>query len=252
MPLPSRLIFGFHSVLAKLRHDPGAVHEIYVDSARRDARLRDLLEHAAFARVRVLPVESARLAAIAPGARHQGVIATVEARQRHVVLDDVLDTLDEPAFLLVLDGIQDPHNLGACLRVADAVGAHAVIAPKDRAVGLTQTVVKVASGAAETVPYITVTNLARTLRELREREIWVIGTDAEAKHELYEAEWPTACAWVLGAEGAGLRRLTRETCDQLVSIPMLGSVASLNVSVATGVCLYEARRRRVSRTAANR
>ena len=246
MPPHSRLIFGFHSVLAKLRHDPGAVREIYVDSARRDARLRDLLEHAAFAKVRVLPVESARLEAIAPGARHQGVIATVDGTQRHVVLDDVLDTLDEPAFLLVLDGIQDPHNLGACLRVADAVGAHAVIAPKDRAVGLTQTAVKVASGAAETVPYITVTNLARTLRELKEREIWVIGSDAEAKHELYDADWPIACAWVLGAEGDGLRRLTRETCDQLVSIPMLGSVASLNVSVATGVCLYEARRRRYS------
>ena len=163
-----------------------------------------------------------------------------------MTLDDVLDTLEEPAFLLVLDGIQDPHNLGACLRVADAVGAHAVIAPKDRAVGLTQTAIKVASGAAESVPYITVTNLARTLRELQEREIWVIGTDAEAKEDLYAAQWPAATAWVLGAEGDGMRRLTRETCDQLVTIPMLGSVQSLNVSVASGVCLYEARRRRGS------
>ncbi|HRI91218.1 MAG TPA: 23S rRNA (guanosine(2251)-2'-O)-methyltransferase RlmB [Accumulibacter sp.] len=240
----SRLIFGFHSTLAKLRHDPGAIREIYVDAARHDARLRDLVRHAEFATVRVLPVDRARLQAMAPGARHQGVIATVDAAQRHVTLDDVLDTLDEPAFLLVLDGIQDPHNLGACLRVADAVGAHAVIAPKDRAVGLTQTAVKVASGAAETVPYVTVTNLARTLRELKEREIWVVGTDADADDDLYTAQWPTACAWVLGAEGDGLRRLTRDTCDQLVNIPMLGSVASLNVSVATGVCLYEARRRR--------
>ncbi len=246
MSAHARLIFGFHSVLAKLRHDPAAVREIYVDSGRHDARLRDLLGHAEFARVRVLPVESARLEAIAPGARHQGVIASVDATQRHLALDDVLDTLDEPAFLLILDGIQDPHNLGACLRVADAVGAHAVIAPKDRAVGLTQTAVKVASGAAETVPYITVTNLARTLRELKEREIWVVGTDDEAQEDLYGAQWPIACAWVLGAEGDGLRRLTRETCDQLVRIPMLGSVASLNVSVATGVCLYEARRRRSS------
>ena len=243
----SRLIFGFHSTLAKLRHDPGAVREIYVDSGRSDARLRDLIAHAEFARVRVLPVDPARLQAMAPGARHQGVIATVDAAQRHVTLDDVLDTLDEPAFLLVLDGIQDPHNLGACLRVADAVGAHAVIAPKDRAVGLTQAAVKVASGAAETIPYITVTNLARTLRELKERQIWVIGTDGEAPDDLYTAQWPQASAWVLGGEGDGLRRLTRETCDQLVSIPMLGSVASLNVSVATGVCLYEARRRRASR-----
>ena len=243
MSTHSRLIFGFHSTLAKLRHDPGAVREIYVDASRHDARLRDLVAHAEFAAVRVMPVDPARLEALAPGARHQGVIATVGATQHHVTLDDVLDTLDEPPFLLVLDGIQDPHNLGACLRVADAVGAHAVIAPKDRAVGLTQTAVKVASGAAETVPYITVTNLARALREIKERDIWVIGTDALAKDDLYAAQWPTATAWVLGAEGDGLRRLTRETCDQLVSIPMLGSVASLNVSVATGVCLYEARRR---------
>ena len=176
--------------------------------------------------------------------RHQGVVARVSGESRHVTLDDVLDTLEEPAFLLVLDGIQDPHNLGACLRVADAVGAHAVIAPKDRAVGLTQTAIKVASGAAESVPYITVTNLARTLRELKEREIWIVGTDAEAKEDLYAAQWPIATAWVLGAEGDGMRRLTREACDQLVTIPMLGSVQSLNVSVATGVCLYEARRRR--------
>ena len=243
MSAQSRLVFGFHSVLAKLRHDPGAVHEVYVDADRHDARLRDLLAHAEFAKVRVLPVAAARLDPIAPGARHQGVVAAVDAAPRHLRLDDILDTLDEPAFLLVLDGVQDPHNLGACLRVADAVGAHAVIAPKDRAVGLTQTAVKVASGAAEAVPYVTVTNLARTLRELKQRDIWVIGTDAGAREDLYVAQWPAACAWVLGAEGDGLRRLTRETCDQLVSIPMLGSVASLNVSVATGVCLYEARRR---------
>ena len=243
MPSSARLIFGFHSVLAKLRHDAGAVREIHVDAARNDARLRDLRTHAEFAGIRLLPVAAARLEAMAPGARHQGVIAIVDATQRHLALDDILDTLDEPAFLLVLDGIQDPHNLGACLRVADAVGAHAVIAPKDRAVGLTQTAVKVASGAAETVPYITVTNLARSLREIKERGIWVVGTDAEAPQDLYGARWPIACAWVLGAEGQGLRRLTRETCDQLVSIPMLGSVASLNVSVATGICLYEARRR---------
>ena len=243
MSARTRLIFGFHSVLAKLRHDPESVSEIYVDAGRRDARLRDLMASAEFARVRLMPVDAARLEAMAPGARHQGVLAMVSAERRHLTLDDVLDPLEEPAFLLILDGLQDPHNLGACLRVADAVGAHAVVAPKDRAVGLTQTAVKVASGAAETVPYITVTNLARTLRELKEREIWVVGTDDQAPEDLYAAQWPSACAWVLGAEGDGLRRLTRETCDQLVSIPMHGSVASLNVSVATGVCLYEARRR---------
>ncbi|MBA3998191.1 MAG: 23S rRNA (guanosine(2251)-2'-O)-methyltransferase RlmB [Candidatus Accumulibacter sp.] len=241
----TRFIHGFHAIIAKLRHQPDAIQEIFIDAQRQDARARDLLRHAELHKVRVMPVDGKRLEGMAGGnARHQGVVACITADQRHVSLDDVLDTLEEPAFLLVLDGVQDPHNLGACLRVADAVGAHAVIAPKDRAVGLTQTAIKVASGAAESVPYITVTNLARTLRELKERDIWVIGTDAEAKEDLYTAQWPQATAWVLGAEGDGMRRLTRDTCDQLVTIPMLGSVQSLNVSVASGVCLYEARRRR--------
>ena len=239
-----RTIFGFHAILAKLRHDPEAVHEIYLDAERKDARARDLVRHAEHAGVKLVAVDAKRLEAMAPGASHQGVVAHVSAQQRHVTLDDVLDTLEEPAFLLVLDGVQDPHNLGACLRVADAVGAHAVIAPKDRACGLTQTAIKVASGAAETVPYIMVTNLARTLRELKERDIFVIGTDDEGSTDIYAAEWPQATAWVMGAEGEGMRRLTRETCDLLVRIPMLGSVSSLNVSVASGVCLYEARRRR--------
>ncbi|MEO8409908.1 MAG: 23S rRNA (guanosine(2251)-2'-O)-methyltransferase RlmB [Propionivibrio sp.] len=243
MSQPS-FIHGFHAIIAKLRHQPDAVLEIYINAERHDARARDLLRHAELHAVRVVPVDSQRLTGMAGGRRHQGVAAKVSGESRHVTLADVLDTLEEPAFLLVLDGIQDPHNLGACLRVADAVGAHAVIAPKDRAVGLTQTAIKVASGAAESVPYVTVTNLARTLRDLKEREIRVIGTDADASEDLYTAQWPNATAWVLGAEGDGMRRLTRETCDQLVTIPMLGSVQSLNVSVATGVCLYEARRRR--------
>jgi 23S rRNA (guanosine2251-2'-O)-methyltransferase len=172
------------------------------------------------------------------------VVARVDSRQKAIHLDDVLDTLEEPPFLLVLDGITDPRNLGACLRVADAAGVHAVIAPKDRAVGLTDVAMKAASGAAETVPYIMVTNLARTLRELKERDIWVIGTAGEASEDLYTAQWPIATAWVMGAEGDGMRRLTRETCDALVHIPMGGSVDSLNVSVAAGVCLFEAVRRR--------
>ena len=240
----TRFIYGFHAILAKLRHQPEAIQEIFIDAQRQDARARDLLKHAELHKIRVMPVDGKRLEGMSGGnARHQGVVACITAEQRHVSLDDVLDTLDEPAFLLVLDGIQDPHNLGACLRVADAAGVHAVIAPKDRAVGLTHTAIKVASGAAESVPYITVTNLARTLRELKERDIWVIGTDAEAQNDLYGAQWPRSTAWVLGAEADGLRRLTRETCDQLVTIPMLGSVQNLNVSVATGVCLYEARRR---------
>lgn len=242
--MSSRLIYGFHAVTAKLRIDPGSVKEILVDASRQDARARDLLQHAELQGVKVVASDGKQLDSMAPGARHQGVIARVEGGRKLAHLDDVLDTLEEPAFLLVLDGITDPRNLGACLRVADAAGVHAVIAPKDRAVGLTDVAMKTASGAAEAVPYVMVTNLARTLRELKERNIWVIGTAGEASSDLYAAEWPVATAWVLGAEGDGMRRLTRETCDQLVSIPMHGTVESLNVSVAAGVCLYEARRRR--------
>lgn len=242
--MSSRLIYGFHAVTAKLRHDPGAVKEILIDATRQDARARDLLAHAELQGIKIVAGEGKRLDAMAPGAKHQGVIARVEGGRKLAHLDDVLDTLEEPAFLLVLDGVTDPRNLGACLRVADAAGVHAVIAPKDRSAGLTDVAMKTASGAAETVPYVLVTNLARTLRELKEREIWVIGTAGEAERDLYAAEWPVATAWVLGAEGEGMRRLTRENCDQLISIPMHGSVESLNVSVAAGVCLYEARRRR--------
>jgi 23S rRNA (guanosine2251-2'-O)-methyltransferase len=172
------------------------------------------------------------------------VAAKVDVVELAVSLDDVLDQVQGPPLLLVLDGVTDPHNLGACLRTADAAGVHAVIAPKDRAVGLNATVMKVASGAADTVPYITVTNLARTLRELKERDIWIVGAAEEAGLAHHAAGLNRALAWVLGAEGEGLRRLTRETCDELRRIPMGGSVESLNVSVATGVCLFEAVRQR--------
>lgn len=242
--MSSRLIYGFHAVTAKLRQDPESVKEIFVDASRQDARVRDLIKHAELQAVKLIATDGKRLDGMAPGARHQGVIARLEGGRKLAHLDDVLDTLAEPAFLLVLDGITDPRNLGACLRVADAAGVHAVIAPKDKSAGLNDVAVKTACGAAETVPYIMVTNLARTLRELKEREIWVVGTAGEAPSDLYAAEWPQATAWVMGAEGEGMRRLTRETCDQLVSIPMHGSVESLNVSVAAGVCLFEARRRR--------
>lgn len=240
----TRLIHGFHPIMARLRHDPESVKEIYLDNNRQDRRVKDLLRLAEQVNARVVTVEQPRIEGMAPNARHQGVVARVDARQKAIHLDDVLDTLEEPPFLLVLDGITDPRNLGACLRVADAAGVHAVIAPKDRAVGLTDVAVKAASGAAETVPYIMVTNLARTLRELKERDIWVVGTAGEATEDLYTAQWPVGVAWVMGAEGDGMRRLTRETCDALVKIPMAGSVDSLNVSVAAGVCLFEAVRRR--------
>jgi len=240
----TRLIHGFHAVTAKLRHDPDGVREIFLAAARHDSRARDLAQLAESRGVRVASVDAARLDGMAPGARHQGVVAKVAAQQRFITLDDVLDNLAEPALLLVLDGVTDPHNLGACLRVADAAGAHAVVAPKDRACGLNATAVKVASGAADTVPYVVVTNLARSLREIKERGIWTIGAAGEATKDLYGIEQKGATAWVLGAEGEGLRRLTRETCDELARIPMYGSVESLNVSVASGICLFEARRQR--------
>ena len=239
-----RLIHGFHAVIAKLRHDAEGVREIYLAAGRQDSRARDLVQLAETRGVRVVSVDAARLDGMTGGSRHQGVAAKVAAQQRYLTVDDVLDGLQEPALLLVLDGVTDPHNLGACLRVADAAGAHAVIAPKDRACGLNATAIKVASGAADTVPYIVVTNLARSLREIKERGIWTIGAAGEASKDLYAVDQKDATAWVLGAEGEGLRRLTRDTCDELAKIPMYGSVESLNVSVASGICLFEARRQR--------
>lgn len=241
----TRMIHGFHAVTSRLRQNADSVVELYVSSQRQDARLRDLLKLAELNKVRVLQVDTARLDGMGYGTRHQGVVAKVKVVVLAHSLDDVLDTLSEPPLLLVLDGITDPHNLGACLRVADAAGVHAVIAPKDRACGLNATVIKVASGAADTVPYLMVTNLARTLREIKERNIWVVGTAGEAERNLYAVDQKQPIAWVMGAEGEGMRRLTRETCDELVSIPMAGTVESLNASVAAGVCLFETRRQRL-------
>ncbi|MDE2366376.1 MAG: 23S rRNA (guanosine(2251)-2'-O)-methyltransferase RlmB [Betaproteobacteria bacterium] len=240
----SRLILGFHAIVSRLRQNPASIKEIFLDATRHDQRARDLSKLAEAQGVRLIPCDGARLAGMAAGVRHQGVAASIDPSRSHIDIEDVLDTLTEPALLLVLDGVQDPHNLGACLRVADAFGAHAVVAPKDRAVGLTATVHKVASGAADAVPYIPVTNLARTLRELKLRGIAVIGAAADADSDLHSAGLEGPVAWVLGAEGKGMRRLTRETCDRLVSIPMLGSVESLNVSVSAGICLFETRRQR--------
>jgi len=230
-------------VLSRLRADPASVIEIFLDETRADARARDLASTAERLGVRVLRVPTKRLDGFYGGGRHQGVVARVDVKTAADSLDDVLDAVSGPALLLVLDGVTDPHNLGACLRIANAAGAHAVVAPKDRAAGITPAVSKVASGAAEATPYVMVTNLARTLDELKEREIWVVGADEGADATLYAADLPRSIAWVLGAEGEGMRRLTRERCDLRVRIPMLGSVQSLNVAVAAGVCLYESVRR---------
>lgn len=240
-----RVVFGFHAVLASLRADPGSVTEIFLDEARHDARARELAAAAERAGVRVMRVPARRLDGFYGGGRHQGVVARVAPRRAAESLRELLEKIDKP-LLLVLDGVTDPHNLGACLRVANAAGAHAVVAPKDRAAGISAAVSKVASGAAELTPYFMVTNLARTLGELKERNIWIVGADERAATPLFAAPLPESIAWVLGAEGEGMRRLTREACDFLVRIPTHGAVASLNVAVAAGVCLYESVRRRTA------
>ena len=243
----ARILFGFHAVLSRLRQHGASVQEILIDRDRLDARMKDLLKMAESAGVRTMEVERSRLDGMAGmNGRHQGVIArVVDTPIPYKDIHDILESdLTEPPFFLILDGVEDPHNLGACLRVADAMGVHAVIAPKDRAVGLNATVRKVASGAAETLPFIAVTNLARTIRELKEAGVFVVGTTMDAPSNLLNIKLDGPIAVVLGAEGDGIRRLTAENCDALVTIPMFGSVESLNVSVASGICLYEVRRQR--------
>ena len=239
-----KVLFGFHAVGVRMKTAPQSIIEIYYEPTRRDARMRGFLEKAKEANARLIEADGLRIAKLAGSHGHQGVAARVTALPTAHSLDDLLDQVEGPPLLLVLDGVTDPHNLGACLRVADGAGAHAVIAPKDHAVGISATVAKVASGAAETVPYFMVTNLARTLGELKERGIWCTGAADDAPQSIYQADLKGPVALVLGAEGTGLRQLTRKTCDALVSIPMRGAVESLNVSVASGVCLYEALRQR--------
>ena len=243
------LLFGFHAVSARLRRQPSSVSRILLRNGRTDARAEAAIKLSATAGVAIEHVDGQRLDDLVGHHRHQGIVAMAAPAKAVIDIDDVLEGLDEPPLLLVLDGVQDPHNLGACLRSADAFGVHAVIVPKDRAVGVNATVAKVASGAADTVPVVAVTNLARTLRALKERGIWLVGADAEATESLFDADLAGPLAWVMGAEGTGLRRLTRELCDRIVGIPLQRMVASLNVSVATGICLYAARQQRARATA---
>lgn len=240
-------VAGINSVRSALKFGADGVSELWLDRRRRDRRLAELAAMAREAGIAVRQQERDALDKAAGGANHQGAVALVRAptaRGGHD-LDAVLDAVDGPPLLLILDGVTDPHNLGACLRSADGAGAHAVIAPKDKAVGLTPVAVKVASGAAESVPFVQVTNLARTLDALKERGIWLIGTDGEAPATVFETDLRGPVGLVLGSEGKGMRRLTREHCDLLVRLPMQGRVESLNVSVAAGVCLYEALRQRL-------
>lgn len=243
----TQVLFGFHAVTVRLKSAPRSVIEVHVDATRRDQRMRQFVDRARDAGVKLIDSDDDRLQKLSGSHRHQGVAARVEAISISHSLDDTLDAVDGAPLILVLDGITDPHNLGACLRVADGAGAHAVIAPKDHAVGINATVAKVASGAADTVPYFMVTNLARTLNELKERDIRVIGTSDDAQNSLYDLDLTGPVALVLGAEGSGMRQLTGKTCDELVRLPMAGAVESLNVSVASGVCLYEAVRQRIKK-----
>ncbi|MDV7211592.1 23S rRNA (guanosine(2251)-2'-O)-methyltransferase RlmB [Azotobacter beijerinckii] len=238
-------IYGVHAVEALLRHHPRRVKQLWLAEGRQDPRAQVLLELARQARVPVGQRERRELDEWAEGV-HQGVVAEVSPSQvwGESMLDELLDRCEGPPLLLVLDGVTDPHNLGACLRTADAAGVQAVIVPKDKSATLNATVRKVACGAAEVVPLVAVTNLARTLEKLRQRGLWTVGTAGEVEQELYGLDLRGPTVLIMGAEGKGMRRLTREHCDYLVRLPMVGSVSSLNVSVATGVCLFEAVRQR--------
>ncbi len=244
-----RILFGFHAITVRMKTAPKSVIELHVEANRRDARMRSFVDRAREAGIKIVETDGDRLDKLAGASRHQGVVARVEVVAMPHSLDEVIEAVEGAPLLLVLDGVTDPHNLGACLRVADGAGAHAIVAPKDHAVGVNATVAKVASGAAETVPYIMVTNLARTLNELKDFDIRVIGTSDDAELTLYDVDLTGPVAFVLGSEGEGMRQLTRKTCDQLVRIPMAGAVESLNVSVAAGVCLFEALRQRTKAAA---
>lgn len=246
--VPQHVVYGIHAVRALLLRQPQRVQRMWMAAGREaSSRLDELRALAQQAGVAVSAADPAELDALADGERHQGAVAAIvpPAGDPETQLEEALEALgDTPPLLLVLDGVTDPHNLGACLRSADAAGVAAVIVPRDRAAGMTPVVRKVAAGAAESVPLIAIVNLARTLRELKERGLWLVGTADEAPRTLYDVDLAGPTVLVMGSEGAGLRRLTREACDELVSIPMAGAVESLNVSVATGVALFEAVRQR--------
>lgn len=236
-----RVLAGFHSVTARLRHAADSIDILYVNPQRHDARMRALLDRAESAGVRIVAADVSRLDRLANGLSHQGVVA-MTVPLKLCGLEDVLGKVMPDTLLLLLDGVTDPRNLGACMRVADAAGCAAVIVPRDRSAAASPEAAKAAAGAMEAVPLIAVTNLARTMDDIREAGIWIVGAVGEASTSLYELDLTGPRAWALGAEGSGLRRLTREKCDWLARIPLAGSVESLNVSVAAGICLFETRR----------
>ena len=235
------IIYGIHAVEAALRNQSENVLQVFVQQGRNDNRIKKILDIAKNSGVSLQSISNEKLKEKCPKARHQGVVAEIRAgRSGTVTLDDVLEK--ESVLLLVLDEVQDPHNIGACLRTADAIGVDAVVVSKNRSPALTPVIRNVASGAAETVPYIMVSNIARALEKIKDNNVWVMGTSGDVSHTVYDCKVNNRLALVMGSEGKGMRRLTREACDELISIPMQGSVESLNISVATAVCLYEIRR----------
>ena len=245
--MKSSKLFGLHSVQAALDYSPNKIHKAWVDTGRQDKRLTQAIDNLLDLGIEPEKVDRKKLDRLAENNNHQGIVIEVEmpAELSESDLKTAVENLPETALFLVLDNVQDPHNLGACLRTADATGVHGVIITKDNATGITPTVCKVASGAAETVPVYQVTNLARTLRWLKGEGLWIMGAAGETAQTIYSTDFSVPMALVVGTEGKGLRRLTKEQCDVLVSVPMLGKVESLNLSVATGVLLYEAVRQRL-------
>lgn len=245
-----QVLAGFHAVAGRLKHAPESVQALYIDAERQDGRMRQLLAQAEAAGVRVIAAEARRLQGLAGTVPHQGVVAVCgQPAQAAVNFDDLLNAVTPSTLFLLLDGVTDPRNLGACLRTADAAGATAVLVPRDRSAAMSPVVAKAAAGAAESTPLIAVTNLARAMGDLKEAGVWIAGAAGEAEQSVYELDLTGPLAWVLGAEGEGMRRLTRERCDFLAHIPLHGQVESLNVSVATGICLFETQRQRAARSA---
>jgi 23S rRNA (guanosine2251-2'-O)-methyltransferase len=238
------IVYGLHAAQSVVRHQADTIKVLFYDKKRNDQRLQQLLDMAQKQGIACVPATKTQLDEKAGDDRHQGVVIDAIERNHHLPLEELLQNLNEPALLLILDGVTDPHNLGACLRTAEAAGVHAVIYPKDKSAGINATVRKVACGAAEVIPTYAVTNLARTLEDIKQLGIWIVGTAGEAEQSLYDMDLKGPMALVMGAEGEGMRRLTREHCDYLANLPMAGTVSSLNVSVATGVCLFEMVRQR--------
>lgn len=240
------VLAGFHAVNARVRTKPETVRTVYADSSRRDKRMHECIERINKAGIKVVQVGGDRLDGMAPDVPHQGIVAFADPLETAMTFDDLMDRINEKTLLLILDGVTDPRNLGACLRTADAAGVQAVIVPKDRSATFSVSAAKAAAGAWETVPLVPVTNLAASIVELRDAGVFVVGAAGEAQKTIYDFDQKGAFAWVLGAEGEGLRQLTRKRCSDLAKIPMLGAVESLNVSVATGICLFESLRQRRS------